>query len=320
MTVGHCRYTNKAQLHIYFEKCAPVFKFIGKAGEQHRVFVFSADSFAEHLRNPWNSPVEWFEAADCAIEFMLAHSGPSDVLLFCDGRSRACRAKLESLVLSARHMSEIWIVYKPTPRLGRKVTFASDNRETAFVSLPVARTLLPAKQRAEFTGTGEAPTHDSTYTGVDTVPWSALPCISAEDKENIVGFRPTLPYAKFYDAACGQPLFWAERKTVKFWYRLLEDLDAKAVCDLTPGSGMCARACMDLGISYTGITRSPEHGSWLQNVVDRHALQTITTNGSPLFEQHLAAAITEHFKDVLDQLHDADAVEDQAPEVDVDIA
>ena len=158
---------------------------------------------------------------------MLAHSGPSDVLLFCDGRSRACRAKLESLVLSARHLSEIWIVYKPTPRLGRKVTFASDNRETAFVSLPVARTLLPTKQRAEFTGAGEASTHDSTYTGVDTVPWSAL---------------------------------------------------------------------------------------------DRHALQTITTNGSPLFEQHLAAAITEHFKDVLDQLHDADAVEDQAPEVDVDIA
>ena len=77
---------------------------------------------------------------------------------------------------------------------------------------------------------------------------------------------------------------------------------------------------MDMEIAYTGITRSLEHGSWLQNVVDGHALQTITTNGSPLFEQHLAAAITEHFKDVLDQLHDADAVEDQAPEVDVDIA
>ena len=59
-----------------------------------------------------------------------------------------------------------------------------------------------------------------------------------------------------------------------------------------------------------------EHCSWLQNVLDRHALRSITTNESPLFEQHLAAAIKEHFGDVLDQLHEADAVEDNAPEED----
>ena len=301
-TVGHCRYTTKAHLHKYFEKCTSVFKFTGKVGEQHRVFVFSAESFAEHSRSPWKTPVEWCEAASRAIEFMLAHSGPSDVLLCCDGRSRACRAKIESMLEPARHLSEIWIVYKPTPRLGRKVTFGSDNRETALVSLPVARTLLPTKQRDEYTGAGEESTHDSTYTGVETVPWIAQPCISTDDKAKIVGFTLSLPNAKFYDSACGQPLFWAERKTVKFWRRLLEDLDAKAVCDLSPGSGACARACMDMGIAYTGIARAPEHCSWLQNVLDRHALRSITTNESPLFEQNLAAAIKEHFGDVLDQM------------------
>ena len=73
---------------------------------------------------------------------MLAHSGPTDVLLICDGRSRTCHSELESLLESARHLSEIWVVYTPTPRLGRKVKFGSDNRETALVSLLVARTLL----------------------------------------------------------------------------------------------------------------------------------------------------------------------------------
>jgi hypothetical protein len=52
--------------------------------------------------------------------------------------------------------------------------------------------------------------------------------------------------------------------------------------------------------------------------LDRHALQTITTTGSPLFEQDLAAAIREHFQDLLDQLHEADAQEDMAPEDELD--
>jgi hypothetical protein len=38
---------------------------------------------------------------------MLAHSGPTDVLLICDGRSRTCHSELESLLESARHLSEI---------------------------------------------------------------------------------------------------------------------------------------------------------------------------------------------------------------------
>ena len=317
-TVGHCRWTNSPQLHRYFEKCPSVFKFNGKVGEQHRVFVFSAECFSEAQKTPWSSPVEWSEAADSAIDFMCAHSGAADVLLFCDGRSRSCRTKLESLISGARHVSELWIVYTPTPRLGRKVTFGSDNRETAFVSLPVSRTQLSTKQRKEYTAAGELSTHDATYTGVQTVPWCGLPCIAVEDKAKIMGFEPQVPNAKFYDASCGQPLFWQERKTVKFGRRLLEDLDAKVVCDLSPGSGTCARACMDMGISYTGITRAPEHCSWLQNVLDRHALQTITTTGSPLFEQDLAAAIREHFQDLLDQLHEADAQEDMAPEDELD--
>ena len=50
----------------------------------------------------------------------------------------------------------------------------------------------------------------------------------------------------------------------------------------------------------------------------RHALVAITTNGSPLREQKLAAAMKEHFHGVLGQLHDVDAVPNHVQEEDTD--
>ena len=80
--------------------------------------------------------------------------------------------------------------------------------------------------------------------------------------------------------------------------------------DMTLGSGACVRRCMDLGINYMCIVQSPEHASWLQNVLDRHALQNICKTGQPLFEQDLATCVKDHFQDVLDQLNEADEMED----------
>ena len=119
-----------------------------------------------------------------------------------------------------------------------------------------------------------------------------------------------VPRKAIYDTTCGLPMLWAERKSKKFWGQFLFDMDAKAVIDMTPGTGACARGCMDLGINYTCVVRSPEHASWLQNVLDRHALQNITESGQPLYEQDLSSCIKEHFQDVLDQLNEADELED----------
>ena len=79
--------------------------------------------------------------------------------------------------------------------------------------------------------------------------------------------------------------------------------------------GTRARARIDL---YTGTTRVPEHCSWLQCVLARHALVAITTNGSPLREQKLAAAMKEHVHGVLGQLHEVDAVPDRVQKEDPD--
>ena len=74
---------------------------------------------------------------------------------------------------------------------------------------------------------------------------------------------------------------------------------------------------MEMGIVYACMAKNADHNSWLQNVFDRSAMAIVTRSGTPLFEQDLATCVTEHFKDVLDQLHQQDACEDKAPEEDL---
>jgi hypothetical protein len=280
--------------------------------------VWSADVFAESQDSPWSKPPSWSgEAARAAVEFIAGQKGPSDTLLVCDGRSRAVRRELETIMETARYVSELWVVYTPTRRLGRRVSFSSDNREVLLLSSCVSRTCIPAKERAMYTGAGETSTHATSYTKVDPAPWASLPQIKAEDKTKIVGCALAVPQGNVYDCSCGMPLFWAERKPVAFWSQLLMDLDAKCIVDLSPGSGSLARAALLTGVQYLGIVRAPEHASWLQNVLDRCSLEQMTKNGSPLFEQDLAQCIAEHFQDVLDQLHEAEGMEDTPPEGEV---
>lgn len=167
-----------------------------------------------------------------------------------------------------------------------------------------------------FSGAGEVSTHDSTYTAVPPMAWAAMPCMTVKSKTAILGAEPPVPNAKLYDSHHGQPLFWQERKTKALWSQLIRDLDGKAIYDLTPGSGTLARACMELGVQYCGVARSADHMSWLQNVLDRAALLTITTSGTPLFEQDLAECIRNHFSDVVTMLNESDAAADEEPQED----
>ena len=134
------------------------------------------------------------------------------------------------------------------------------------------------------------------------------------DKAKILGYSPASPpiaaSQKVFDASLGHPLFWTERKTPAFWKELLKDLNATSVFDVTPGSGQCARACMQAGIQYSCLAKNAEHGSWLINVLDRAALQTICQLGSPLHANDLSASIQEHFSETLDQLNEQDKAEE----------
>ena len=107
-------------------------------------------------------------------------------------------------------------------------------------------------------------------------------CGGHENKGNILGFQVKKPRVQFFDTALGQPLFWAERKSVAFWKSIFADLNVGTVVDTTPGSGTAATAALQMGISYVGIARNSLHANFLSNVLDRHALHMMRTTGSAL--------------------------------------
>ena len=78
-----------------------------------------------------------------------------------------------------------------------------------------------------------------------------------------------------FGAEVGMPWFWAERKSVDFWKALFTDLGAPQVVDVSPGTGMAARAALELGLHYFGVARNSHHTWWLNIVVDQLALTTI---------------------------------------------
>lgn len=308
--VGYGKITTKADVQQAFEKTPAFLHFAGKPAEQHRVFVFTADLFQESRTTPWSTGAEWGATADVMLEWMLAQSGNCDCVFASDGRSRSCRMKIEQAFDKARHVHEAWIVYKPTKRLGRRVAYSADNKESICISMPLSRTQLSTFPRAKYNSAGEETTHETTYTGVVPVPWGALPLLLPANKEKIMGYAAVVPPStasqKVFDTSLGLPLFWNERKDAAIWKQLLKDIQAKSIFDLTPGSGQCARAAMEAGIQYSCIARSAEHCSWLVNVLDRVALGLICKTGSPLYQQDLAQCVREHFVETLDQLNEQD--------------
>ena len=113
------------------------------------------------------------------------------------------------------------------------------------------------------------------------------------------------------------PLYWQERKPVAFWRQFLNDLDVRAVCDLTPGSATLAKACMLENWAYCGITRTSAHASFMQNKLDRDAIGVISMDGCAMHEADLAQHIKEHFGEIVEELHAAD-VEDADSDIDED--
>ena len=137
-----------------------------------------------------------------------------------------------------------------------------------------------------------------------------MPKVNPDDKTAILGIAPdelASPPSRLQDVLSGAlPLFWQERKPHALWRQILVDLDIKAVCDLTPGSGTLASACMQQGTAYFGITRSAAHSSYMQNKLDRDALAIICIQGSALYEADMAEHIKDHFADIVEEFNAAD--------------
>ena len=145
--------------------------------------------------------------------------------------------------------------------------------------------------------------------------------ISLLDKQKIMnGASPPVPPSKVFDSDLGCPLYWREIKTKDVWTAVLEATRADYVVDLGAGHGITARTCLGLGIPWTGLCMNQAHTNWINNVLDRWALEEITRKKSPLHEQGLAALVNAHFSDELQQIRDRDQDigEDSESDVDVD--
>ena len=111
----------------------------------------------------------------------------------------------------------------------------------------------------------------------------------------------------------GLPLFWQERKSVDFMTRLAKDIMAGAIFDGTPGTGQLARVCLQLGLTYTGVAKNQEHARWLNNLLDRYAIELVSKTGTAFYDADLASLAKEHFQDVADLINQQDLSEDSEP-------
>ena len=114
--------------------------------------------------------------------------------------------------------------------------------------------------------------------------WNQLPSITLADKQRIIGASPPVPPSKVFDTDLGCPLCWQEVKSKDLWLALMEATNADYVVDLGAGSGITARACLSFGIPWVGLCWNQVHVHWLNNVVDRWALEEIVKKQSPLHE------------------------------------
>ena len=289
-------------------------EFKGTKLEAHRAWIFSCDLFAEHATAPWCNEPPWSQQGLQAIQYILSQKNEYDVIFLFDGRSRNCRRQIEKAIdeVGSATVTEMHIHFKPTSRAGRRVAFSSHSVETFYVISQFPRVQMKSVERTKFNALGECSSHDAAYSGVPQVDWAKLPMIGKEDKQICNGGAEVpSPSAGIFDVSGGSPMYWQEGKPEELFLLILREWKVQQVVDMSPGSGTLARACMKQGWLYTGLCRSNEHSSWLQNVLNRRAVQVIATSGTALFEQDLASCIKGHFKELLDELHEQDNAVDE---------
>ncbi len=289
-----------------FEKLpASVKDFDGKTGVEHRVFVLSCDLLNQKGSTPWltASPPDDL-VLDAVLEFLGgAACKKNDVIMVWDGCQRRARRSLEDSIGAMSAAAEVIITYTSSWNawVKKKYVLGSENKECGYIRFPQTRTKQGVKKRSSGNAAGEATSHWTTITGLVPPPRQNLPRISPEDKLKIFPEAPTALPAKWTKCvSSGVPMFWGETKSIATWDLLLNEVCAKVVVDLSPGSGLLASACLSKGLVYHGIVGSPNHMGWLTNVLDRESLQHISRAGHPLYQEDLATHLKELFGEIMD--------------------
>ena len=296
----------KESYNQIFEKLPASLKdFDGKAGVEHRVFVLSCDLLNQKGTTPWlaASPPD-DTVLDSVLEFMKGVACKSnDVIMVWDGCQRKSRRSLEDSIGSMPAAAEVFITYTSSWNawVKKKYVLGSENKECGYIRFPQTRTKQGVKKRSSGNAAGEETSHWTTITGLVPPPRLNLPRISPVDKLKIFSEPPaTLPTKWTKCASSGVPMFWGETKSIATWDLLLNEVCAKVVVDLSPGSGLLASACLAQGLVYHGVVGNASHMGWLTNVLDRESLQHISRAGHPLYQEDLATHLKELFGEIME--------------------
>ncbi|CAE7639042.1 unnamed protein product [Symbiodinium necroappetens] len=245
----------------------------GKLNETHRVIFFSADLLDE-AKGTWQRPVSIAkDSADPIMKFLEDFTWKEhDILVLFDGGNQANRDYLRASVgaKGQKNLNEFVLLYSRRSRMSRsrKVFCASQRMETGIIKTFVPRIRVNVKERTDMYAIPTpdkkevATTHDLSMVGLP--PLERRPKISVTEKAKIWSDIDEPPKYRLESV----PIYWAESKPWDCWDTLLACLDAGAVLDLTPGSGLLASVCMAAGISYTGITRSEDLSESVRKLFD----------------------------------------------------
>ena len=304
----------KAKIEAAVSKIPP-----GKLGANHRLFVWSADLFAEAGARPWKEEfAPKGRDCDAVLDFMAKVAAPGDFAICLDGRMRPVRSYIEEkLSAGGKSPEEFFIFYasEVDSSGGNKIFMGAKMHEVAYVNLPIPRQRMTVVKRSDqFLPTGADSTHCSTFANVPLPSVVALPRISALEKATVfpeglpMGDPPRAPFPSKWDFG-GVPLFWRESKTRELWEAILAMFNIKTIVDFTPGSGALACAAMSRGLKYVGLVDDAKHLAWLQNLLDAASLRFIAKKGEVLYMEDLAELIALHYQDLLETADETPDVE-----------
>ena len=98
-----------------------------------------------------------------------------------------------------------------------------------------------------------------------------MPNARAVDPETAIVAKRALGLWKTFSGARGVPsdalpVFWHDT-VPELYQELLHDVNAKAVVDITPGSGVLALEALRKGIKYVGLAKNEAHSHFLDETL-----------------------------------------------------
>ena len=278
----------------------------GQKESEMRAFIFGADTFDYRKQGSARPGVEWTDEMSHLFKWLAPHKDNNTMVMCFDGRSKACRRKLDDWVCEnypdEGKQAELWVTYAgltagTDPREPkRKLAFSDKCCESVLVGLPVPKTVLKAKPRPCFTACGEVSTHSQTYSAVPKRSVDSLPRLQKEEKKAMIGEQVEDLNSGLTEAATrGHALFWNEVRSVGLLSQMLSDFGIHHVMDLSPSSGALAAAAALNHVTYDGFCFNDSHKQWLEGIMDRVMLKVLTDKDVPNHDHGFSEDIKKYF-------------------------